>query len=63
MVGKALDGDQAADTARADEAPAPTHDLLLSNGTVVPSAGALPTFVHIGEDLLAVLAVAERLVP
>ena len=63
MAGKALDGDQAADTARADEAPAATHDLTLSNGTVVPSHGAIPTLVHIGEDLLQVIAVAERLVP
>ena len=40
--------------------PEPTHDLTLSDGRTVPSHGAIPALVHIGEDLLKVVAVTER---
>jgi hypothetical protein len=42
------------------EGPEPTHDLLLSDGQVIPSSGAIPTLVHIGGDILAVVRAFER---
>lgn len=62
-----LEGSAAApaepEAAPEQEAPAPTHDLLLSDGTVVPSHGAIPTHVHIGDVVHRVVAAVERTVP
>lgn len=45
----------------APPAPAgPTHDLLLSDGRTVEHTGAIPTLVHIGEDILSVVAAFEK---
>lgn len=42
-------------------APAgPTHLLLLSDGSTIEHTGAIPTLVHIGEDILSVVSAFEK---
>lgn len=43
-----------------DPGPEPTHDLLLSDGTVLPHHGAIPTHVAVEDRELRVLHAAER---
>jgi hypothetical protein len=38
----------------------PTHDLLLTDGSVVPSTGGIPTHVAVGDRVIPVLSVTER---
>jgi len=40
--------------------PEPTHTLLLSDGSAIPHYGAIPTLVHIGEEILSVVGAFER---
>ena len=40
--------------------PDATHDLLLSDGTSVPSSGSIPTHVAVGDRVVPVLAATER---
>lgn len=40
--------------------PEVTHDLLLSDGSVVESSGGIPTHVAVGDRAIPVLSVTER---
>lgn len=53
--------DKAAEkAAKAEDTPEPTHDLLLSNWTVVPHFGAIPTHYAKDDRVFAVLSATER---
>lgn len=43
-----------------DEALEPTHDLILSDGRVVESSGAIPTHYTEGDQVFRVVHVTER---
>lgn len=43
-----------------DDAPEPDHDLLLSDGRVVESRGAIPTHYAEGDRVWRVVHVTER---
>lgn len=53
--------DKAAEkAAKAEETPEPTHDLLLSNWTVVPHSGAIPTHYAKDDRVFRVISATER---
>lgn len=55
----APDPDPAQDPAQ-DSGPAPTHDLVLSDGRTVPSRGAIPTHYAEGDQVFRVVRVTKR---
>lgn len=46
--------------AKAEDTPEPTHDLLLSNWSTVPSSGAIPSHYADGDAVLRVISASER---